>query len=205
MAQDLRKLFKEERKLGHTDQLADGHQLRFAERLENELPQSKGTHRFLMLKMAAVFIIAFGCGLFAYRYVSPDQAVSVAVEQQTKTSIPEKNQQVEETQPVYLSDVSPEYKKVEDYYLANIHAELAQLNVNQDNKELVDSFMEQLSQLEKEYKKLNGELNDTGVNEQTLSSLINNLELRLKLLNKLKTKLAEIKTSSVSQMQENQI
>lgn len=205
MAQDLRKLFKEERKLGHTDQLAGGHDLRFAERLEKELPAPKETHRFLWMKMAAVFIIAFGCGLFAYKYVSPEQAVPVAVEQQTETSNPGNIQEVEEVQPVYLSDVSPEYKKVEDYYLANIHAELAQLNVNQDNKELVDSFMDQLGQLEKEYKKLNEELNDTGVNEQTLSSLINNLELRLKLLNKLKTKLAQIKTSSVSQMQENQI
>lgn len=205
MAQDLRKLFKEERKLGHTDQLADGHELRFASLLENELPVAKETHRFLMLKMAAIFIIAFGCGLFAYRYVGPNQTVSVVVEQQTETSNLEKMQPVEETQPVYLSDISPEYKRVEDYYLANIHAELAQLNVNKDNKELVDSFMGQLAQLEKEYKRLNEELNDTGVNEQTVSSLINNLELRLTLLNKLKTKLSEIKMSAVSQMKENQI
>lgn len=65
--------------------------------------------------------------------------------------------------------------------------------------------MLQLSNLDKEYQRLNAELDDTGINEETVSALINNLELRLELLYKLKNKLTEIKKSSVEEMKENKI
>jgi hypothetical protein len=55
--------------------------------------------------------------------------------------------------------------------------------------------MEQLSGLDQEYKVLNNELNAMGPNDQTITALIKNLQLRLQLLLKLKNKLNELKSS----------
>jgi len=60
---------------------------------------------------------------------------------------------------------------------------------------VVDDFMDRLSDLNKEYKSLNNELNEVGPNEQTIGALIKNLQLRLQLLLKLKEKLHQLKSS----------
>ena len=92
--------------------------------------------------------------------------------------------------------MSPEFKKVEDYYLASINVELAQLQVTPENKALIDSFMTQLEELNLEYQKLNDEMGEVGVNEQSVSALISNLQLRLDLLFRLKEKLNELKSDA---------
>ena len=78
--------------------------------------------------------------------------------------------------------------------MAGINLQLASLKIAPENKELVDGYMSQLSILDKEYKKLNLELNKEGPTEATITALIDNLKLRLELLFKLKNKLNEFKT-----------
>jgi len=95
---------------------------------------------------------------------------------------------------ISIGDLSPGLKKVEDYYMAGINLQLASLKIAPENKELVDGYMSQLSILDKEYKKLNLELNREGPTEATITALIDNLKLRLELLFKLKNKLNEFKT-----------
>lgn len=53
--------------------------------------------------------------------------------------------------------------------------------------------MLELEELDKEYQRLNTELNETGPNEQTIEAMVSNLQLRLDLLRRLKIKLNEIK------------
>jgi len=48
--------------------------------------------------------------------------------------------------------------------------------------------------LDNAYKTLNTELNEVGPSEATITALIDNLQLRLELLFKLKNKLKELKT-----------
>ena len=79
--------------------------------------------------------------------------------------------------------------------MATINLELAKLEVSQENKDLVDGFMERLAELNVEYQRLNKELNTIGPNDQTISALIQNLQLRLRLLQKLKDTLIELKSS----------
>lgn len=59
--------------------------------------------------------------------------------------------------------------------------------------------MERLAELDGEYNHLNQELNELGPNDDTISALINNLQLRLQLLQKLKTKLNQLKSSKNEQ------
>ena len=65
--------------------------------------------------------------------------------------------------------------------------------------------MDRLSELNLEYEDLNKELNELGPNDQTISALIENLQLRLELLQKLKKKLNQLKPSKNEQITENSI
>jgi len=202
MAQDLRELFKEDKKKMQKPVMPNGHQKRFEDLLEKRLPKEDETEtgkRFYWLKIAAVLVFAIGAlSLFMMNGSgNNDHQKVVNTTKEEKKPVTEKD--------IYLSDISPEYKQIEDYYLANINTELSQLNITTENKELIDSFMLQLEQLDEEYKRLNSEIKETGIDEQTVSSLINNLELRLDMLFKLKNKLKEIKQESLQEIQGNQI
>ena len=114
-------------------------------------------------------------------------------------------EQQEADETITLGDLSPDLQKVENYYLASINMELSKLEVSTDNKELVDGYMEQLAELNREYDQLNKELNTFGPNDQTISALIKNLQLRLQLLQKLKEKLNQIKSSKNEQLSSNHV
>jgi hypothetical protein len=91
--------------------------------------------------------------------------------------------------------VSPDLKKVEDYYIANINLELSKVKLTKDNKEVFDGYIAQLEELNKEYKRLTVELTENGPNELTVSALIDNLKWRLNLLHRLKEQLNQLNTS----------
>jgi uncharacterized small protein (DUF1192 family) len=95
-----------------------------------------------------------------------------------------------------LATLSPDLKKVEEFYRAGINVQLASLKITDDNRELVDGYMQRLAALNKEYERLNAELNQYGPSEATVTALIDNLKLRLELLFKLKNKLKELKNQN---------
>lgn len=190
MGQDIREMFKNEdsREKG---KLIQGHQKRFEARLEKELPASTSGNKYLYWKIAAVLVVIFGVGFFflnsSGNQIDANQVVETPVQEEPVEEISEERFQ--------LSDISPEFKKIESYYLAGINMELAKLEINNDNKALIDAFMLELEELDKEYQRLNAELQETGPNEQTIEAMVSNLQLRLELLRKLKTKLNELKNS----------
>jgi len=195
MSQDLRKLFKEQNEKEEYP-MKGGHEERFLERLNTELPQQKRTS-FFFLKIAATILVLISVSFFAYKQYNT-----------TATNVPEsiivdKNNAIEENTGISLGDLSPDLKKIENYYVANINLQLSQLEISEENKALVDSFMNQLSGLNLEYEKLNTELNEIGPNDQTINALIKNLELRLQLLQKLKKKLNQLKQSKNEQVETN--
>jgi len=194
MARDLRKLFEEEQKEEQFE-MGEGHEKRFMDLLEKELPQQKNPF-FFILKIAAAILVLVSIGtiLFMNR---EDTGI--------KTTIVDKNPGVETKPAISLGDLSPDLKKVESYYVANINLELSKLNISDDNKELVDSYLERLAELNVEYKNLNAELNQIGPNDQTIAALIRNLQLRLQLLQKLKEKLNEVQSSKNEQYETNAV
>lgn len=160
-----------------------GHEQRFLKRLQEELPKAKRAS-FPLFKIAASLIILVGLGaLFFMKFNVPEPENTTVVDRETPITV-EKG--------ISLGDLSPDLKKVEDYYMVNINIELSQLKISDRNKALIDSFMERLEELNVEYKKLNTELNEIGPNDQTITALIKNLQLRLQLLHKLRDKLKEL-------------
>ena len=193
MAQDIRELFKNDKSIAR-EGMRPGHQERFKALLDKELPVTEEKQQnqiYLWMKIAAVLIIVVTVGGLLYTGSLGEEVP--ATTEATALVASEKSE-------VQLSDISPDFKKLEDYYLASINVELAQLEIDDENKELVDSFLVALDELNMEYKSLNADLTEVGVNEQTVAALINNLQLRLDLLYKLKSKLKELKENRLNEL-----
>lgn len=185
MGQDLRKMFGDEReKVDYV--LKNGHEERFLDKLDEVLPKRKKSS-FYKLRIAAGVVILISVGLFTYNATNGSDPI--------KTTVIDKDETLGNPDAISLGSLSPDLEQVEKYYQVNINLQLSQLEISQDNKALVDSYMVRLSELNDEYQKLNKELNSIGPNDQLISALIKNLQLRLQLLEKLQNKLNELKSS----------
>lgn len=192
MAQDIREMFRKDKQESQ-EKLSNGHERRFKARLEKEMPVKQNkSNRYFYFSIAAVLVVALGIGFFLFNDPITNGNDIELVETPAIEEEPENNLEQRQFQ---LSDVSPEFKQIENYYMASINLELAKLEINNDNKALIDAFMLELEELDKEYQRLNAELNEAGPNEQTIEAMVANLQLRLELLLKLKNKLNEIKNS----------
>ena len=194
MAHDLRKWFEKEREQERYS-MKEGHEARFLEKLDKELPKGgkKKSVYSLWLQIAASVIVVVG--LSAY-FISSTGKGDLPDE---KVTIVDKEKPDGQTRTISLGDLSPDFKKIETYYTTNINLQLSDLEIDPDNKDLMDSYMERLGELDEEYQRLNVELNQFGPNDQTIGALIKNLQLRLQLLQKLKTKLNQLKSSKNEQ------
>ncbi len=178
MAQDIRKLFENEKQV-FKDTMPNGHEARFLEKLERESPKNKTTNRFTFLNIAASVVILIGLSFGAYQFLGSGEEVVIPQDNIADTKSP-------------LGKVSPQLKKVEDYYLASINLELSKMKVTPENKELFDGYLERLQELNKEYDVLSKELTESGPTERIINASIENLKLRLNLMHRLKEKLNEI-------------
>lgn len=183
MGQDIRELLKGH-KLSSTFEIEvpQDHEFRFLDRLEEELPlEKKKKIRFSAQKwvIAASTSLVFSLGGYlTYRQLQQEQLPVVITKKQGNEGS--------------LANISPEFKKVEDYYLTSLNVGLSQVSVTSDNKVIVDSYFQQMANLEKEYNALQQEL-AMGSSYQSINMLIENLKLRLELLEELKKKLQNIK------------
>lgn len=192
MGHDIREMMKEQENT--RPMLSKGHADRFEARLElafhteKKKTKQNGNNTFFWLKIAAMVVVFFGLGYFGYQQLSMGGANEIT------TTIPEDGSENNvEIAGITLGDLSPDLKRVEDFYLAGINSQLASIEPDEENKELIDGYMKRLSELDMEYKLLNIELNEVGPTEATINALIDNLKLRLELLFKLKNKLKELK------------
>ncbi len=194
MAQDIRKLFENEPKVENL-KMPEGHQARFLDKLDDALPQQPKRSLFTFLNIAASVVILLGLTFGAYQFMgdnnnggSNGQPVEVAQEDKVSP----------------LGKLSPQLKKVEDYYLANINLELSKMEVTPENKELFDGYLTRLQELNNEYEVLTKELEETGPTEHIINASIDNLKLRLNLMYRLKEKLSEINNEN-NGLEQNQV
>ncbi|MFK5958538.1 MAG: hypothetical protein QM495_06645 [Lutibacter sp.] len=173
MPKDLKELLKNESM--QTSKLSKNHRINFEVKLKQEMNITKNKYNYI-LKIAASFLVIVGLGSSIF-YFSGN----------TVQKIP-KTAKIER-----LGSISPELKNIESFYLASINTEISNLKETPKNKELLDGYLEKIGELTNEYKLLTNELNIEGLNEKTINALINNLQLRLKLLYQLKEQLNELK------------
>lgn len=190
MEQDLRELFKKQRE-DQRFQMKKGHEDHFLNRLEKELPiKKKSDMKFQWLGIAASVVFLTVLAVFFLKKEPIDE---------DKTTIVQRTEEQPAKQTIGLGDLSPDLQKIETYYVANINLALSKLKVSDDNKEIVDGYLERLEELNKEYEALSKELNEIGPNDQTIAAMVQNLQLRAQLLQKLNEKLNQLKTSKNEQ------
>lgn len=192
MAKDIRELFKNDNQQSDK-QMSQGHEARFLDKLDQALPQKKQSN-WTFLNIAASIVIILGLGFGGYTFFKQDANPITVVD--TEQPKPETNTT---TKTMTLGDISPDLKKVEDYYVANINLELSKLKLTPENKELFDGYVLRLEELNAEYKSLSTELTDNGPDEHTVNALIQNLKFRLNLMYRLKEQLNQLNNMKASQ------
>lgn len=197
MAQDIKKMFENYKP--EPVELPKGHETRFASKLEKAfskpISEEKNTS-MPWLKIAAVGIVLITVSFFGYQQLSKTDTI---INSDPNNSVVENiTENVENTNKpkLTLADISPDLKKMEEYYITGINVQLASLKITEENRDLVNGYMQRLAELDKEYTSLNDELSKVGPTEATVTALIDNLKMRLDLLFKLKNKLKELKTQN---------
>ncbi len=156
--------------------MTQDHQHKFEQKLMKELHRNTAsTFPYKWLSIAASIALLV---TLTYGYLNGNSSTDDPIIPQQKLS---------------LGTISPELNSIETYYVNSINYELSQLELTDDNKELLDGYLEQLGELTKEYKSLTEELNTKGVNDATIDALISNLQLRLQLLKRLKKQMNDFK------------
>lgn len=186
MAQDIRELLKNDSGK-QRESMPAGHREDFKNLLDQELPQTGNGISVFWLRIAAGFFLLLAAGTFVFY----QQEGNMPEGSDGFVSTP--TQQEESVKEITLGDLSPDLSKIEQYYTANINMELASLEMNDETSQIVEGYMNRLAELNDEYKRLTEELNEIGPNQQTVDALIDNLQLRLDLLYRLKDQLKELK------------
>lgn len=172
MEKDLRELFKKEREIDHPRE--QGHEVRFIEKLYEELPNKEKSSP-LLFKIAASIIFLVGVGFLYYNTLG-----SVDSSQTNFT----------------LGQLSPDLKKIENYYSSNIEILLTHIERNKEDKHFESRYFNRLSILQQEYEALISEIKEEGPNSFIVSALVNNLQLQLELLQELNQKITSSKNEN---------
>ncbi|WP_103070762.1 hypothetical protein [Aquimarina sediminis] len=191
MAQDIRELLKQDKRIP-SEQINEGHQQRFMSRLEKELPKRNRSSTYNWLKIAASVVVIFSVSLLTYNQFDSNKVEGtevVNVDNTVKNSTVLLNKQ---SSP--LAEISPQYETYENNMLTSIKVQLSKITIDDTNRELVEGFMARLDNLDKEYQRLNKELIDVGPNVQSVEAMMENLKIRLSLLNRLKNRLKELES-----------
>lgn len=190
MGQDIRELLKQDNRIP-SERLTEGHQDRFLARLEEELPKKARKFNYGWLRIAASVVVILSVSILAFNEFGKEGSNNTQIVNADNPEV--KNATVVlSKQTSSLAEMFPEYEKTENYLLTGIKFQLSQINVDDSNRELVESFMKRLEKLNTEYLDLNKELIEVGPNVQSAEAMIENLTLRLSLLNRLKDKLKEL-------------
>ncbi|GGK49524.1 MULTISPECIES: hypothetical protein [Flavobacteriaceae] len=179
MSKDLREVLKK-KPIG-SEKLSKNHRRNFEAKLKNEMHTSRNKN-YQFLKTAASFLILIGLGTSMFYILNSTKDIPV-----------------ETARIKSLGSISPEFRNIENYYLASIQAEISDLNKTSENKELLDSYLEKISELSLDYKQLTNKLSAEGLNEKNINALIENLQLRLKLMYQLKEQLNDLKNLNNSE------
>lgn len=172
MSKDIREIIKNYK--NEDVSLSANHRNKFQARLQKEMQHQPKKRNYKWLKFAAsiVLIMSLALGYFGIK-PTPEE--------------------IKPTKEISLGSLSPELKSIENYYVSTINYEISNLSVNNSNKEILEGYLLKINELTSEYKSLTTELNTKGVNDEIINALINNLQLRLQLLQRLKKQLNDLK------------
>ncbi len=176
--------------------LSKGHKARFESKLDTAFSGNiqETDNGVSWMKIAAIAVIFLAVSFFGYQQLTKTDSFPADGNQNSVVETAPENTESANSPKLTLADISPDLKIVEEYYMTGINVQLASLKITEENRDVVEGYMQRLAELDREYNNLNAELSKVGPTEATVTALIDNLRLRLDLLFKLKNKLKELKT-----------
>ncbi|NEV94084.1 hypothetical protein G3567_07985 [Psychroflexus sp. YR1-1] len=155
--------------------MPEGHLEGFQRKLGPE-PAGKASQSLWLQRIAAILILGILISTYWFPNASPESNTSSIADE-----------------TLDLNDISPELSNLETFFKASINYELATLEYG-NYEEVAFSYLEELEKIEKDYKTLSKDLQTHGYNQLIIQAMIENLQLRLELLQNLKLRLNELKT-----------
>ena len=98
-------------------------------------------------------------------------------------------------QQIELADVSPKMEEVENYFVSTINQELKSLEKNRslETETIIEEALDELEELEENYNTFLTELNTVGNTKKIISSMIQNYQQRLQILENVLKQIEQIK------------
>jgi cytoskeletal protein RodZ len=146
-----------------------GHLERFERKLNQTKKNSKTSWRWLSVAASIVLIIGFWLG---------------------------SNHQ---KRMIDLADVSPKMEEVQNYFVNAIHQELktVEKNRNLETETIIEKALDQLEDLEDDYRLFILELNVEGNKTKIINSMIKNYQQRLQILESVQQQIEQIKNPNL--------
>ncbi|WP_298778743.1 hypothetical protein [uncultured Polaribacter sp.] len=90
----------------------------------------------------------------------------------------------QQKQSIDLADISPKMEEVQNYFVSTIHQEIKSLekNRNLETETIIEQALEQLEELEDDYRLFVLELNENGNQRKLINVMIKNYQQRLEIL-----------------------
>lgn len=146
----------------------EGHEARFLRKLEQEVENKKSAPvGFWRIAAAVILLVVLSVSLLIPRFNNPDDVQYGSMS---------------------LSDVSDDMANVEFYYRSKLAGEYEKINQLAHSDPLVTAYLGEIDKLNKEYKKLEATLYESGTHEKVVLAMIENFRLRLSLMEKLEEK-----------------
>jgi len=185
MQQDIKKMmtdYKEENRA-----LSSNHSQKFEkllmQKMHREKPKKKH-YTWLSIAASVVLLISLAIKFYPTHNITPNL---------TGTEIESAQKEIS------LGSISPEFNTIETYYTNSINLTISELEITENNKEVLEGYLNKIAELTQEYKSLTKELNTKGVNDATIDALMSNLQLRLQLLQRLKKQLKQLNNLNTKQ------
>ncbi|MCL7754962.1 hypothetical protein [Polaribacter sp. Z022] len=98
-----------------------------------------------------------------------------------------------------LADVSPKMEEVQTYFVSTINQELKTLEKNRslDTESIIENALEELEELEDEYKAFVKELTKNGQQRKIINAMIKNYQQRLEILENTLKQIEQIKNPNI--------
>ena len=173
-------------------ELPNNHRDLFEQRLQKQLHQ-KNKNNYAFMKIAASILMLLSVGFAGYQFFNTD------VPQEIVQTEEKSNNKINS-----MADISPDLKKVEDYYLMHINYQFSKIKITEENRAILDVYFVELGKLQETYDNSITEIDSEEISEETINSLIENLQMRLKLMYQLKAQLKKIDNLNKKENETNQ-
>jgi len=180
MGQDIKKLFEDAPEMVSRE-LPKGHKSRFESKLDSEFKNPKSNFSFIRIAASIALVVSLGFAGFYY-FSSAD---------------------IDANKINSMADISPDLKKVEDYYLTHINYQFSKIKFTDDNRVFLEAYFVEMGVLQDQYKNTIASINSEEISEETINALIENLQMQLKLMYQLKGQLKKLDNLNKQQNENN--